>query len=231
MGIQARKDREREHRREEIITAAQKVFFEKGLPAATMDEIAEVAELSKGTLYLYYKSKEDLYLAVMMRGSEVMYQMFTVAVSTGENPVQLIANLGEAYYQFFRQNRNYFKMYQFFENPQFHKQVSEEMLTICSGNDMRIWRLVTETIKRGIDEGLLEPDLDPNQASLILWAAGNSLMRQMDRMDDYWNRTLGVELEHALQKAYYYILEGMMTEKAKQQGVPVIPLSKEPALV
>ena len=37
---------------------------------ATMDEIAEAAELSKGTLYLYYSSKEDLYLAVMMRGMD-----------------------------------------------------------------------------------------------------------------------------------------------------------------
>lgn len=67
MGIQERKEREKESRKEEIINAAQKIFFEKGLPAATMDEIAEAAELSKGTLYLYYKSKEDLYLAVTMR--------------------------------------------------------------------------------------------------------------------------------------------------------------------
>ncbi|MEO8168159.1 MAG: helix-turn-helix domain-containing protein, partial [bacterium] len=60
MGIIERKEREKEHRREDIIAAAQKIFFEKGLPSATMDEIAEAAELSKGTLYLYYKSKEDL---------------------------------------------------------------------------------------------------------------------------------------------------------------------------
>lgn len=60
MGTHERKEREREHRREDILDAAQHVFFEKGLPTATMDEIAEIAELSKGTLYLYYKSKEDL---------------------------------------------------------------------------------------------------------------------------------------------------------------------------
>ena len=57
MGIHERKEREKEHRRDEILNAAQKVFFEKGLQSATMDEIAEAAELSKGTLYLYYGSK------------------------------------------------------------------------------------------------------------------------------------------------------------------------------
>ena len=60
MGTHERKEREKEHRREEILAAAQAVFFEKGLQNSTMDEIAERAELSKGTLYLYYKSKEDL---------------------------------------------------------------------------------------------------------------------------------------------------------------------------
>ncbi|MDL1893205.1 helix-turn-helix transcriptional regulator, partial [Sphingobacteriales bacterium CHB3] len=52
MGIIERKEREKEQRREEIVTAAEKIFFEKGLAIATMDEIAEAAELSKGTLYL-----------------------------------------------------------------------------------------------------------------------------------------------------------------------------------
>jgi TetR/AcrR family transcriptional regulator len=102
MGITERKEREKEARREVIISAAEKVFNEKGLVAATMDDIAEAAELSKGTLYLYYRSREDLYLAVTLRGMEVMCGLFQGAVSTGESPIKHIQNLGEAYYQFFR---------------------------------------------------------------------------------------------------------------------------------
>ncbi|HET6273977.1 MAG TPA: TetR/AcrR family transcriptional regulator [Bacteroidota bacterium] len=226
MGIQERKDREKEQRREEIITAAQKVFFEKGLPAATMDEIAEAAELSKGTLYLYYKSKEDLYLAVMMRGSEIMYQMFLEASTTSENTIQALVNLGEAYYQFFRQHTNYFRMYLFFENPQFHRQVSEEMLNTCSGNDMKIWNLVIDLIKKGKKEGLLESDLDPLEASIILWSSGNALMRQMDREDNYWHQKMGVNLEAALRKSYQFLLEGMMTEEGKKKGLLTPPHSR-----
>lgn len=75
MGIHERKEREKEQRKEEILDAAQRIFFEKGLLAATMDEIAEAAELSKGTLYLYYSSKEDIYLAVMMRGMKTLHEM------------------------------------------------------------------------------------------------------------------------------------------------------------
>ena len=59
MGITERKEREKEHRKEEIIDAAQKVFFEKGLLSSTMDDIAEAAELSKGCLLYTSPSPRD----------------------------------------------------------------------------------------------------------------------------------------------------------------------------
>lgn len=217
MGILERKEREKEQRREHIITAAEKVFFEKGLPAATMDEIAEAAELSKGTLYLYYKSKEDLYLAVAMRGSEIMYKMFEQAAPPGKSVLERIMGIGDAYFQFFKQYRDYFRMYQYFENPQFHKQVSPEMFACCATNDQKIWNLVIGIIQQGIDEGVFDADLDPKQAAIILWSSGNSLMRLMDRDDSYWTEFMKIDLESTMRKAYALILEGMMTKKGKAQ--------------
>ena len=217
MGIQERKDREKEQRNEEILNAAEKVFFEKGLNAATMDEIAEKAELGKSTLYLYYKSKEDLYLAVMMRGGEILYSMFHQAVSTGEPTLKLIKNLGDAYYEYFKQHRDYFRMYYFFENTGLHKQVSEEMIGLCAEHDKKIWTIVFEVIQRAKEEGMLEASLDPVQAGVILWSNENGLMRQMDRADNYWTDVMRVDLDATIRKANAYVLEGMMTEKAKKQ--------------
>lgn len=217
MGILERKEREKEHRREEIITAAQKIFFEKGLPAATMDEIAEAAELSKGTLYLYYKSKEDLYLAVAMRGSEIMYKMFREAAPPDKPVIERITGIGEAYFQFFKQYPDYFRMYQYFENSQFHKQVSPEMIGYCATNDQKIWDLVIGVITEGISQGVFDADLDPKQAAIILWANGNAIMRLMDREDTYWKEHMKIDLEGTMRKAYELILEGMMTKKGKMQ--------------
>ncbi len=67
MGITERKEREKQRRKEDIINSAEGVFFSKGFESATMDDIAEKVELSKGTLYLYFKSKEDLHLAVALK--------------------------------------------------------------------------------------------------------------------------------------------------------------------
>ena len=120
MGIQERKEREKEARREEILAAAETVFFEKGLTGSTVDDIAAEAELSKGTIYLYFRSKEDLYLAVTNRGIDIMQEMFERAIGTGENPIKLVSNLGDAYNAFFQKHQDYFRMFTFFENPEIH---------------------------------------------------------------------------------------------------------------
>ncbi len=67
MGIQDRREREKEQRRNQIIVAARRVFHKKGFTKATMKNIAKEAELGFGTLYLYFNNKEELYAAVSLR--------------------------------------------------------------------------------------------------------------------------------------------------------------------
>jgi AcrR family transcriptional regulator len=217
MGIIERKEREKEQRREEILDAAEKVFFEKGLAAATMDEIAEIAELGKSTLYLYYKSKEDLYLAVTMRGGEHLYAMLKEAALTNEPSVKRVWNMGEAYLAFFNQYRHYFRMYYFLENSQLHSQVSPEMSEQCAMKDEKIWGVVVQTIQQAIDEGFLKADVNPMQAAVMFWSNCNGLMRQMDRSDDYWKRNLNVNLEDTMRKGNMLLMEGMMTAQGKRE--------------
>jgi AcrR family transcriptional regulator len=67
MGIQERKQRERERRKQQIIVAAKRVFVEKGYGRATMEGIAKEAELSAGTLYLYFRNKSELWATLSVR--------------------------------------------------------------------------------------------------------------------------------------------------------------------
>jgi AcrR family transcriptional regulator len=56
-----RRKKEKEHRRNAILKAARKLFFEKGFKAVTVDSIAAKADISKGSVYLYFDSKEEIY--------------------------------------------------------------------------------------------------------------------------------------------------------------------------
>ncbi len=217
MGIQERKEREKEQRRQEILDAAKQVFFAKSLQDATMDEIAEKAELSKSTLYLYYKSKEDLFLAVSLQGAEILRGLFEQAIATGEPAIKLISNLGEAYYAFFRNHRGYFRLQYFNESPQMPSQVSPEMHQMCCKSDQMIWELVKTPIRKGIDEGMLHSDLDPMEAAVILWSNSNGLMRLIDRGENQWLTDLGIDLDSTLRKSNAFLVEAMMTKKALEQ--------------
>lgn len=216
MGIQERKEREKGHRRDEILDAARSVFFEKGLQNSTMDEIADAAELSKGTLYLYYKSKEDLYLSVMMRGMGVLHDMFARSISQAPNPINALQRLGDTYYRFFLEHRNYYRMFHFYENPQFHKQVSEEMRTTCSNENQRLWDLVVTVIQKGMDDELIRNDLSSPEVAVLLWSAANAIMTRIESEQEFWKHRLSVDLEHVLLKSNDLLLEAIMTEKAKQ---------------
>jgi len=66
MGIKERKEKEKKRRRQQIIDAARAVFSEKGFNRASMEDIAREAELSPGTLYIYFKNKEELYASLML---------------------------------------------------------------------------------------------------------------------------------------------------------------------
>lgn len=71
MGIAERKERERDlqqkMRRRQILEAAKRVFHAKGFSSATMEDIAQEAELSPAAIYLYFKNKDDLYVSLNLQ--------------------------------------------------------------------------------------------------------------------------------------------------------------------
>ncbi len=67
MGIHERKEREKERRRQQIMVAAKRVFSVNGFSKSTMEDIAREAELSPGTIYLYFKNKDELYASLSLR--------------------------------------------------------------------------------------------------------------------------------------------------------------------
>lgn len=96
MGIQERKERERERRRQQIIVAAKRVFSDKGFNRTTMEDIAKEAELSPGTLYLYFKNKDDLYASLSLRILQyLLIRLEHVTDNKDLHPEQKVAALAE----------------------------------------------------------------------------------------------------------------------------------------
>jgi AcrR family transcriptional regulator len=109
--IKTKKDVVTEFRTVGILEAARKVFAMKGFNDTTVDDIADAAGVAKGTLYLYYRSKRDVYFAALKFGVQQMYAALDEelkAQPTTEGKLRALIAVKLAY---FDENRDFFKIY------------------------------------------------------------------------------------------------------------------------
>jgi len=178
MGIAERKEREKEQRRNAIIDAAEKVFFSKGVENATMDEVAEEAELSKGTLYLYFKNKTDLFHAIVARALNMLYNDFKKVTKKEKKGIDKIKSIGKAYFQFYKNQPDYYGTLLHQDIYEFTPDDPEENfnVTLCMETGNKIFGLMRECVLAGIEDGTIREDLDPAKLPVILWGHSSGVL-------------------------------------------------------
>lgn len=177
MGTVERRQREKDKRRSEIIDAAEKLFFSKGFNSVTMDDVAEAVELSKGTLYLYFKNKIDIYLAVTCRGLEILIDLFSQAVQDKKNGFLQVLTIGRAYYDFFKDYPNYFNAVVFWDVSMIETSHDSPTAQICSELGDKALALVGQAIGQGVKDGSIRPDIVPAKAAVVLWSQSTGVLQ------------------------------------------------------
>lgn len=109
MSRSMRMERERNNRMDEIIDAAEKLFFDKGYENTTMDDIVRMAEFSKSTLYTYFESKEEIFLLVHLKGLKKRWPV-TEAMETKKTGIEKLRVFGEEYYKFYEKYPEYLRL-------------------------------------------------------------------------------------------------------------------------
>lgn len=181
MGVQERREREKEQRRNDILDAAEKVFFSKGFNNTTMDEVAERVELSKGTLYLYFKNKEDLYFAIAQRSMSVLQSMFEDAVAKHGKGIEKVRAIGRAYHKFSQDYKNYFDMMMHFEAVQNNLNLDSRVLDEMHLKGQSVMQVLVEAIQSGIDDGSIRSNLDPLKTAFLLNGVSSGIIHLIAR--------------------------------------------------
>jgi len=175
MGVEERKEREKQARREAIMAGAQELFFAKGFNATTMDEIAQRAELSKGALYLYFASKEELYVSVMSEGLAILFDRTEEAFKLGLPPDQMIRKFGEVRYRYYLDYREYYRIFFFLEHKDVAQQLPRELIQDSLEKGVRNFQRFIEVIQQGINQGIFAP-VDPRKAAVAFLGATNGVL-------------------------------------------------------
>ena len=106
-----KKDVLSEFRRSELLIAARAVFGRKGFHDASIEEIADMAEVAKGTVYLYYKSKRDLYMEALRFGIESLNKELKERADAPGSCLDTLRVLTDTKIAFFEENRDFFRIY------------------------------------------------------------------------------------------------------------------------
>lgn len=106
-----RRQRERLQRRRDIFLAAERVFAAKSYHGASIEEIARAAEYGTGTVYLYFKDKETLYIELMSEKVGELYAHVRQRIGAEKDPLAALRKLVQARMEFFDRNREFFQIY------------------------------------------------------------------------------------------------------------------------
>jgi AcrR family transcriptional regulator len=106
-----RRERERLRQRQEILASALELFSEKGYHNVSMHEIAEKAEFAIGTLYKFFKNKEDLYKALILGQADKFHDALTKAIEEPDDEIEKLRNYITAKGSVFRANVCIIRLY------------------------------------------------------------------------------------------------------------------------
>jgi TetR/AcrR family transcriptional regulator len=177
MSTTQRRAREKLRRRRSILDAARSVFFESGFQLATVDDVAARAEVSKGTVYLYFESKETILAHLLLEGLDDLIGVLEEAYASERDitPGERLRRLAMGYLNFFQTNPHYFRLIMAFDRGRFQESVPIEIYEQVLARSLRGFHWVVQAVQQGVNQGIFDV-AEPRQAAAAVWASLNGVL-------------------------------------------------------
>ena len=175
--ITERRQEERDRRRAEIVDAAEALYADIGWDAVTMDQVAKKARLSRALVYVYFRDKADLHLALVERALDTLRGRFEAAREGKPRGIDEVEAMGRAYLDFANDLPHYFDACARFEARATSDGVQpNEAACLACGH--RVHETFVTSLNRGIADGSIRSDIgDPYLTSISLWAFSHGVIQ------------------------------------------------------
>lgn len=175
---------ERQQKEKKILEAAIRLFGEKSYHYTKVEDVAKQAKISKGLVYFYFKSKEDLYMAVAKKGFEELKDLFNKAYNKNKDKkgIEIISELIDAYFNFCREKKVYHEAIIYFLGllDQYNDERERENINALVlesqyfnkllDNHHDVAKIGIKIISQGIKDGSMRPDLQAEATFYTLWS-------------------------------------------------------------
>jgi AcrR family transcriptional regulator len=165
-----RRQREREAREGAILAAARDLFLRNGIAATTVDDVARACQLAKGTLYLYFSSKDEIAFAVLLEATEDLLAALRESLDPDASALEQLQRLAVAYHRHFLARPEAFRFMFALPHEAYAGRVGEDLLDRWAAAGNATLGLVAGLLRRADAAGDLDVD-DPWSTAVALWSA------------------------------------------------------------
>jgi len=155
----SRREKEKLMKEDEIISAAEKIFIHTGFEKASMDEIASEAQFTRKTVYQHFINKEDLYIAVVVRGFKQLLSCIQQQEEAGNNGFEKLRLMGFAYYQFYKKHPDTFRLMNLVGHIKSKEENTYNHQEFNKANNFIVEEIV-QVVNEGKADGSIRDDLD-----------------------------------------------------------------------
>lgn len=211
MGTSGRREREKAKRREDILRAAREVFFSKGAGRATIDDVAARAEVSKGTIYLYFESKEAILAHFVLEGLDLLSGRLQTAYAPHKDlPAdERVRRLAHTYLKFSKSHHEYFRLMMAFDRGQFREHVPQPLYAEVAQRSLASLHWVEQALEQGRTSGQFAVS-DSWQMAGVLWASLNGVLLLLEH--PLRQEILGIPLNALFDSTLELLLHGLDAE-------------------
>jgi TetR/AcrR family transcriptional regulator len=175
MGAKERRARDKERRREQILDAARKLLLKDGLTHTSVNRIAKKAELSIGSIYFYFKNKEEIFASLQREGLEILHSNILAATEKLENPEEKLQQCARIYFQFTEDHSDYFDVINYFLSS---SQIffSDGIKKSIDDEGVKILRYMEGIVVEGIRKKMFQ-ESRPGNFAVFFWASIHGLVQ------------------------------------------------------
>ncbi|MCD4678507.1 MAG: TetR/AcrR family transcriptional regulator [Desulfobacula sp.] len=169
----------KEHRKIEIFNAARQVFSDKGFNSTTVKDITTEAQVSPGTLYLYFNSKEDLYTLLSIELLKYFVKRIHEIINNNVSVETKIKKLSDLFIEVYEYDSNALITLCRLQSGETLRNLSGEVLQQLKKNASGAYRALSNLIKEGIENGLFTIE-SPEAIADMLWATYAGIILWVD---------------------------------------------------
>jgi AcrR family transcriptional regulator len=219
MGVPERRQREKIERRESILAAAERVFVRKGISSATMEDIAREAELSKGALYLYFQSKDELFLAIALRAADEFGARYAAALSrkSDKSGFEALSEGLHEYVRYAQEQPDRFRAAMSWMSVEYPVDGNAPLFKEYSEAIDRIRGMAQETVVRGQADGSVRKDIAAARMSVQLWGATLGVIMLDENQQEIERRMPGARVGSLAAEFASMVLDGVRTSAAPSE--------------